>query len=47
MKRIKINKQYLTISIYVMATLCAVILFLMLIYNLSTVTEGVKKYGNL
>ncbi len=43
MKRIKINKQYLTISIYVMATLCAVILFLMLIYNLSTVTEGVKK----
>mgnify|MGYP000980179736 CR=1 FL=1 len=43
MKRFKINKQYLTISIYVVASLCAVILFLMMIYNLSTVTEAVKK----
>lgn len=42
MKKIKINKQYLTISIYVVASLCAVILFLMLIYKLPTVTEGIK-----
>jgi predicted PurR-regulated permease PerM len=47
MKKIKFDKKYLNISIYATVSLCAVILFLVLIYNISDVGKfisGALKY---
>jgi len=39
MKKIKINSKYFNISIYAVASLCAVILFLVLIYNIGDIVK--------
>jgi predicted PurR-regulated permease PerM len=42
MKKIKINKKYFSISMYAAFALCVVVLFLLLIYNISDVGNAVK-----
>jgi predicted PurR-regulated permease PerM len=42
MKKIKINKKYFSISMYAAFALCVVVLFLLLIYNISDVSNAVK-----